>query len=267
MAGPTTAERGDRQQESSGPPPGRRWGKLRFPRLRVIVILVAVLVLLGAGSVWLLFGSQWLRVERVSVSGTVVLTPAQVRQAARVPVGKPLISVDTDAIEARLRRKLPRIDAVDVVRSWPHGIGLKVTERVPVLLVEKGGNFVEVDDGGVRFATVSQAPKGVPTLELDVSRSGSAAASLRRFGEDRLVREAVRVAGDIPATVARDTRVVKVRSYDDISLELSGGRTVEWGSGDNGRAKARSLNALMKAAAGARHFDVSVPTAPASSGS
>ncbi|MFE0513536.1 cell division protein FtsQ/DivIB [Streptomyces sp. NPDC058964] len=264
MAGPTTAERGDRQQESSGPPLVRR---LRASRLRTIVILVVALVLLGAGSVWLLYGSQWLRVERVSVSGTRVLTSAQVREAARVPVGEPLISVDTDAIEARLRQKLPRIGVVDVVRSWPHGIGLKVTERAPVLLVRKAGKFVEVDDEGVRFATVSQAPKGVPTLELKVSRSGSSAASLRRFGRDRLVREAVRVAGAVPAAVARDTRVVKVRSYDDISLELSGGRTVAWGSADSGRAKARALTALMKAASGARHFDVSVPTAPASVGS
>ncbi|MGW7260378.1 cell division protein FtsQ/DivIB [Streptomyces sp. NPDC054834] len=267
MAGPTTAERGDRQQESSGPSPGRRLGRLRLPRLRGVVVLAAALVLLVSGVVWLLYGSKWLRVERVSVSGTVVLTPAQVRQAAHVPVGKPLISIDTDVIEARLRRKLPRIDSVQVVRSWPHGIGLKVTERVPVLLMEKGGNFIEVDDDGVRFATVSQAPNGIPTLELAPARSASAAASLRRFDQDRLVRAAVGVAGDVPATVARETRVVKVRSYDDISLELSGGRTVQWGSDENGRAKARTLNALMKAAPGTRHFDVSVPTAPASSGS
>nr|WP_203615325.1 FtsQ-type POTRA domain-containing protein [Streptomyces sp. SID13726] len=229
--------------------------------------MAVVLVLLGAGSVWLLYGSQWLRVERVSVSGTRVLTRDQVLEAADVPVGSPLISVDTDAIEARLRRKLPRIDVVDVVRSWPHGIGLKVTERTPVLLVQKGRNFVEVDDEGVRFATVSKAPKGVPALQLTLSQPGSRAASLRRFGEDRLVREAVRVAGDIPAAVARVTRSVKVRSYDDISLELSDGRTVEWGSSEKGATKARTLTALMKAAPDARHFDVGVPTAPASSGS
>jgi cell division protein FtsQ len=264
VAGSTTAERGERQQESSGPPPVRR---LRVRRLRTIIILAVALVLLSAGSVWLLYGSQWLRVERVSVSGTDVLTPEQVREAADVPVGSPLISVDTDAIEARLRRKLPRIDAVDVTRSWPHGIGLKVTERTPVLLVQKGGKFVEVDDEGVRFATVSQAPKGVPALELTLSQPGSRAASLRRFGESRLVREAVRVAGDIPAVVARATRSVKVRSYDDISLELTDGRTVAWGSGEKGAAKARTLTALLKATPDARHFDVSAPTAPVSSGS
>lgn len=233
----------------------------------MIVILVLTLALLGGGSAWVLYGSQWLRVEHVSVSGTLVLPPAEVREVASVPLGEPLISVNTGAIEARLRRKLPRIDTVDAVRDWPHGIVLKVTERTPVLLVRKAGNFVEVDGKGVRFATVSQAPKGVPTLELTASRKGSGAASFRRFGTDRLVREAVRVTGDLPVAVAREARTVQIRSFDDISLELGDGRTVAWGSSENGRAKARALTALMKAAPGARHFDVGVPTAPASSGS
>ncbi|AIR97903.1 cell division protein FtsQ/DivIB [Streptomyces glaucescens] len=264
MAGPTTAERGARQQESSGPPPARR---PRPPRPRTVAVLAVVLALLGAGGGWVLYGSRWLRVESVSVSGTRVLTPGQVREAADVPLGEPLVSVDTEAMESRLRRELPRIDEIDVVRSWPHGIGLEVTERTAVLLLEKGRKFVEVDDEGVRFATVSDAPKGVPLLKLEPSRSRSAAASLRRFGEPRLVREAVRVAGSLPAAVAHRTRTVEVRSFDDITLKLADGRTVAWGSGEEGPAKARTLTALMKAAPDARHFDVSVPTAPASSGS
>lgn len=265
MAGPTTAERQKAASGGSRPPRPPR-SRLRMPRPRTLILSLIGLVLLGAGGVWLFYGSQWLRVERVTTSGTRILTPDEVREAAAAPVGAPLISVDTDALEDRLRKKLPRIDSVDVVRSWPHGIGLKVTERKPVLLIEKGGKFVEVDAEGVRFATVGHAPKGVPRLELSPDQE-NAAASLRRFDSHRLRREAVRVAGALPASVARDTRAVKVRSYDSISLELSGGRTVAWGSSEKGRTKASTLTALMKAAPKARHFDVSVPTAPASSAS
>ncbi|MET3987616.1 cell division protein FtsQ [Streptomyces sp. PvR034] len=229
------------------------------------VLLAAALaaVLLGAGGTWALYGSSWLRVEKVTAGGTEVLTPAQVLAAAAVPIGAPLVGVDTDEIENRVRAKLPRVDTVTATRSWPHGIGLKVTERKPVLLIKKGADFVEVDASGVRFDTVAKAPAGVPVLELSAGQSPSA----RRFDEERLLREAVAVAGDLPKAVARETLLVKVGSYDSVVLELTRGREVVWGSGEQGEAKGRALTALLKAVPKADHFDVSAPTAPAVSGS
>jgi cell division protein FtsQ len=268
MAGPTTAERGAKR--AAGASPGRspkglgpeRGGGVRgLPaRSRALLLALAALTLAG-GVLWLLYGSPWLRVEHVSVSGTRVLAPGQVRSAAAVPVGSPLASVDTGAIEGRLRRALPRIDSVEVVRSWPHGIGLEVIEREPVLLAQQGGKYTEVDVKGVRYATVDTAPAGVPLLRLPAGRS----PSLRRFDADRLTREAVDVVAGLPEGIGRDLRSVRVRSYDSLTLELTGGRTVFWGSGEEGEAKRRALLALMKAVPKAGHFDVSAPSAPAAS--
>ncbi|MGN5634465.1 cell division protein FtsQ/DivIB [Streptomyces sp. AC154] len=264
MAGPTTAQRGAGQQEDTPDRPPRPGAEgRRMSRRTLLIVIAAAVLLLGSGAVWALYGSSWLRTEQVRITGVDVLSPAEVESAAAVPMGSPLVSVDTGVIADRLRQKLPRIDSVDVVRSWPHGIGLKVTERKPVLLVKKGAKFIEVDAKGVRFATVDKAPGRVPLLELTPGQS----ASLRRFGSDRLVREAVRVAGDLPGGIAGDTEVVRVTSYDSISLELTRDREVIWGSGEEGAVKAKVLTALMKAAPKAGHFDVSAPTAPAVSGS
>lgn len=266
MAGPTTAQRGERKPSvESGRarlPGSRRPGRRLGGRLPLMVV-PAVLFALTAGGIWVLYGSSWLRVERVRSSGEQALTRDEVESAASVPVGTPLISVDTEAIGNRLRKKLPRIDSVDVTRSWPHGITLKVTERKPVLLMKSGAGFAEVDAKGVRFATVESAPRQVPVLELTPDRS----PSLHRFGVDRLRQEAVKVAGELPSAVADGTLFVRVRSYDSVSLQLTGDRTVFWGSSESGAAKARALNALMKAAPKAARFDVSAPTAPAVSGS
>ena len=89
----------------------------------------------------------------------------------------------------------------------------------------------------------------------------------RRFDEERLLHEAVGIAGDLPEAVRKETLQVKVRSYDSVVLELTGGRSVVWGSGEEGAAKGRALTALLKASPKADRFDVSVPTAPAVSGS
>ncbi|MFZ4277467.1 cell division protein FtsQ/DivIB [Streptomyces arboris] len=264
MAGPTTAQRGAAgRADTPARPPHIGPEERRLSRRTLLILSGVAAALLTAFAIWVLYGSSWLRVERVTTTGTGVLTREEVEAVAAVPLGAPLISVDTGAMEGRLLQKLPRIDSVDVVRSWPHGIGLKVTERKPVLLVEKGGKFVEVDGTGFRFATVDRAPEGVPLLELKPGRS----ASLRRFGSDRLLQEAVQVAGDLPKGVAGVTEAVRVTSYDAISLRLTRDRSVTWGSSEDGPVKARVLTALMKAAPKGGHFDVSAPSAPAVSGS
>ncbi|MGW0608752.1 cell division protein FtsQ/DivIB [Streptomyces sp. NPDC002640] len=270
MAGTTTAERGERRREPAGEPgPAPSWrDRLPAPpRPRTLVAGGAVAALLAAGVLWLLYGSPWLRVDEVRVTGTTVLGEDEVRRAAAVPPALPLASVDTDELEARVRAELPRVESVEADRDWPNGVTLKVTERTAVLILAERGRFVEVDASGTRFATLPKAPESVPLLELDPSTEESARSSLRRFGRDRLLGEAVRVAGDIPDAIARDTRAVKVRTFDAFSLELEDGRTVVWGSPEEGEAKARTLRALMKATPKARHFDVSVPSAPASSAS
>ncbi|WP_243086393.1 FtsQ-type POTRA domain-containing protein [Streptomyces sp. 891-h] len=241
--------------------PGPSGPRLRRRRLLALLLLIAV-VLCGFGS-WALYGSPWLRVESVSVTGNRVLTDSEVSRAAAVPTGEPLISVDKAAVQRRVRQELPRVRQVTAERSWPHGIALTVTERRPQLVMESAGNYVEVDSQGVRFATVGKPPKGVPLLVLEPRKP----AGKRYFSATRLRREAARVTDALPDSVHRATRSVRVRSYDDISLELTGDRTVRWGSAEHRKAKAEALVALMKAAKDADHFDVSAPSAPAASGS
>lgn len=258
MAAATTAEEAVPRSGVPGEAP-------RSGRRRRTILLLAAVTAVAAASTWLLYGSPWLRTTTVTVSGTRVLTPAEVRQAAAVPLGEPLASVDTGAVARRLDTRLHRIDSVDVSRSWPHTVSLNVTERTPSALIPlPGGGFTEVDDDGVRYATVATAPDGVPLLKL--APAPTATASTRYFGAKRLLRAGVEVAGNLPSAVRKDSRVITVTGYDSITVELTGGRTVVWGSPQDGGRKAVALSALMKAAKDAQNFDVSAPSAPAVSG-
>ncbi|MEF3115634.1 cell division protein FtsQ/DivIB [Streptomyces chrestomyceticus] len=293
MAGPTTARRGEKKSARSGPPSSGKAGNsgsgsgrggkkpakrgesgsagghsglrvsFTVPSRRTLIITLAGAVLLAGFGAWALYGSTWLRTEAVKVSGTGVLTVGEVVRAAAVPMDTPLASVDKKAVADRVRAKLPRVKTVQVRRSWPHTVSLKVTERQPELIIQTGGKFVEVDAEGTRFATVAAAPKGVPLLEMAVRDS----PGLRRFGADRLRRAAGTVVTALPKALHQDVRTVEVRSFDAITLKLTGGRTVVWGSDERSTAKVKVLAAALKAARDARHFDVSVPTAPAVSGS
>ncbi|MFC4030354.1 cell division protein FtsQ/DivIB [Streptomyces polygonati] len=238
-------------------------GPRRPPRrLTALLALLALTVLVGGGT-WAVYGSPWFRATTVSVHGGRELTADQIRRAAAVPLGGPLVSVDTGAVEKRLLAALPRIGQVEVTRSWPHTVAVQVTERVASAALESGGKFVEVDRAGVRFATVDRAPAGVPLVQLTPART----ASLRYFGTTRLLRSAIAVAADLPDSLRGRATAIRVRSYDGITVELTHGRSVVWGSAQDGARKAVVLSALLTAEPGATHFDVSAPTAPAVSGS
>ncbi|GAA3847557.1 cell division protein FtsQ/DivIB [Streptomyces sedi] len=268
MAGATTAERGEarRQSDAGPPPPGERRRRPGWlPRPRVLIAWTALLAVVGGFGAWALYGSDWLRISRVSVhraEGPEKLTEEQILQAAAVPVGSPMASLDKGAVSGRLRAELPRVDSVDVVRAWPDGVSLKVVERSAVLQEATAEGFAEVDDDGVAFAENAEALEGVPLLELAEADT----PSWRRFGEERVRAEAASVLAALPEEVRGELRLVSVASFDSITLELSDGRTVSWGSAEDSDAKAEALRTLFQAAADARHFDVSAPSVPAASG-
>lgn len=254
----------------SGPrmPPGlRRWLRLA-PRSRRLVSLVlgAVLLLVAAGAVMVYFTPLFdlrtvaVRVQHAPPDGDGELTPRQVRHAARPSTGTPLARVDTDAVRDRVA-SLRRTESVRVERDWPHTLRVRVTERRPVAVLRHGDDYVEVDRHGVRFTTVTHPPKSVPRIRMQASQPRSAL-----FSDRELLRGAVRVAGDLPASVRKRARWVEVNSYDDIHVRLrgkSGASVVRWGSPKHGEAKAAVLRALLRHDDAAETYNVSSPGNPA----
>lgn len=232
---------------------------LRLSR-RGFAVLGALLAVLLGTCCWLVWFSSVLDARTVAVTGTRVLTPAQVLAAARVPLGGPLERLDTGAVRARVLQALPRAADVRVQTSLPHTVTVTVVERVAIAAVRGAdGSFTQVDASGVRFATSGKAPAGVPVVELALSPAGKAA--LRDFPERVLLAAAVDVAKALPATVARQTRSVLVHSYDDLELQLVNGARVLWGSSERDARKSAVLSALLSQKAAS--YDVSAPDDPA----
>ncbi|MGH3444069.1 MAG: cell division protein FtsQ/DivIB [Nocardioidaceae bacterium] len=216
--------------------------------------LLALLVTVGVGFVcWLFLFSSALAVSAVRVDGVRVLTAQQVRQAAAVPLGEPLATVDLHAIATRVRT-LPAVRSVDVVRSWPDKVRIAVRERVAVAVVERGGGWHGLDSHGVLFRTYSSRPARLPVV-----RTG------RHTPTDALA-EVARVAHALPAGLAARVDFVEVHSVDTITLHLAHGRTVLWGSADASAQKAKVLGVLLERLPHLRHkptfYDLSVPGQP-----
>lgn len=209
------------------------------------VLSALVLVVLGAGLVWLVFFSSHLAVKKVTVQGTSYLRPAAVREAADVPRGEPLATVDL-ARAQDLVSALRAVREVDVTRQWPSTIRITVTEREPVAVVQTGELIRGLDAEGVLFRDYARRPGNLPLVQAAVD------------ADEKALAEAAEVAGALPADLNRRVTVLNVDSVDAISLRLRNGKEVLWGSADDSDLKAKVLVALIKEPG--RIYDVSAPS-------
>jgi cell division protein FtsQ len=204
---------------------------------------------------WLLWGSPVLAVHDVTVDGAGTLTAAEVVEVAGIADGTPLLRVDVDAAEARVAR-LPQVASVEVTRGWPRSVVVTVVERVPVAVVEQAGTRSLVDAAGVLFDTVTgPPPPGV--VPLDVAAPGP---------DDRTTRAALGALVALPADVRADVAAASATTPEDVTLTLTDGTTVLWGSAEDAAGKADVLVALLgQLDAGALEpattIDVSAPAA------
>lgn len=226
----------------------RRWAQ-RLRRLRPVLYAALVLVLLGT-AVWLVFFSSVVTVRGVSVSGNQTLSAERIEKVAKAPIGRPLARVDLAAIQARVE-SLSAVKSVSVSRSWPHTVSIDVTERTPVAVVDRGAGLQAVDDDGVLFGSYPQRPDDLPLVHTAADVKAEALA------------EAARVVTSLRPDIAAKVDSVDVESVDRISLHLTGGRTVMWGSAEESAEKAAVLAVLLEQKAD--RIDVSVPARPTTS--
>jgi cell division protein FtsQ len=228
----------------------RREHSRRHKRLRVALVVPIV-----ATVAWVLWASPLLAVRHVQVDGAVSLSADEVREAAGVRTGTPLLRVDTDAARARVAR-LPQVSSVQVSRGWPSSVVITVTERVAIAVVESAGQRYLVDAHGVLFDTITgDPPSGVVPLDVRHPAAG-----------DRATEAGLAALASLPRNVRSDVVSAGATTAEDVTLTLTDGTTVLWGDGHDSEAKGRVLTALIEQiAAGtlepAQTIDVSAPDA------
>lgn len=223
----------------------RQWAR-RWLRWRHVLAALTVVGLVGT-SIWLVFFSTTLQVTKVEVVGNDLLSDAQVRSVADVPVGEQLALVDLDRATARIS-SLAEVRTVDVTRAWPDGVRIEVEERTAVAVVELAGRLRGLDPDGVVFRDYKAVPRGMPRVRPTTGA-----------GTDAL-REAATVVAALPDDLASRVDFVAVETIDLITLNLRDGRQVVWGSADESDLKAQVIDRLL--AEKGTVYDVSVPGSP-----
>jgi cell division protein FtsQ len=225
--------------EAEPPRPGRR---------RTALLVVAGTVAVAVLATWLVAFSSVFGVRSVDVRGTQVLTAAQVRDAAHIGHGTPLVRVDTVAVSRRVQR-LAEVASAHVSTSFPSTVVITVTERRPVGYVRAAGRDVLVDRTGTQYRTVAASPSGLPRFVVPSGTAGRPTA-----------RAVAAVAAALPAAARRQVRSIEALTPSAITLVLTRSRVVQWGSATRTADKARLLPALLQH--GSSQIDLTDPDQP-----
>lgn len=235
---PATADRGTASRQKGQRPRGN-------PRRRIIVGVLLIAIL--AGGCWALLGSSVLVVRHVDVTGNRLVTAAQVRQAARIKPGAPLLTVNTGAAARRIERLAPVLSAT-VHRSWPDTIVITVRERTPVFAVVAAGRYQLVDPYGVTVRWASRRPPALPLLSAPPAALRGSPA----------VHAAAIVFRELSPVLRKRLTSVSAASASSVTLHLTGRVTVLWGGTGNAAQKLAELAMLLRTHA--RYYDISDPT-------
>jgi cell division protein FtsQ len=219
------------------PSSARRFmARARQRRLRAAVpwaVTAGVLVVVGA-LVWMVYGTSVLGVRSVRVDGTDVLSTLTVEQTASVTMRAPLARVDLGAIRARVEA-LPPVRRAVVSRGWPSTVVITVTERTAIAAVPAGKKFTLIDDEGVAFRTVADAPAGLPLARLNAPSP-----------TDLNTKAALTVLAALTPDLRKQLTAISVAAPARIRLELRKDRTVVWGDDTASGTKAQVATALLR---------------------
>ena len=257
-----TSQAGDVTQQGAGGPggagpdaarPGSPAARPHTPWRAVFFALAAVAIV--AGVAWALLESRFFVVRSVQVTGTHLVTGAEVRSAAAVPLGLPLIRLNSATITRRVEQ-IRQVESAQVSRDWPDGVTITVVERTPVLAVASGPGFQLIDKYGVVVESSPRRPPALPSLELSAV-PGSGPVSVPGLRGSPAVYAAAVVLHELPRYLARSVVSVQAPSATEVTLRLARGTTIVWGGTDRAAQKSRELAVLMRTHA--RTYNVSAP--------
>ena len=202
-----------------------------------------------AGGIWLVQFSPVLVARSVRVEGVPRGAVSEIMRRAAVPIGTPMVRVDTTAIADRVIATATLAE-VSVGLSWPSTIVIMASPRVPILAVKNPQGQVQVVDAqGVAYATVTAPPRGVPminTVESPPSREA--------------LRAGITVLRALSTSQRGRVTNVTVSGANMVTLKL-GTVTVVWGGASEPELKVRVLTALM-GHKGFGTIDISAPSTP-----
>jgi cell division protein FtsQ len=227
-------------------------------RRRVLATVVVLLVLYGGYMFWLR-NLSWFAIHDVTVKGATT-NERQIKSAVEQAAGDmTTLHIKDDELRDAVAR-FPTVASVGASTSFPHGLQVTVTERLPVAFVRVDGRETAVSADGYLLAGADFDAKALPRIE-------GAAAHGARLDEDSAAQAAI--LGATPGPLKN--RIVDSAWDEDrggVVVDLNNGPEIRFGDGSRPADKWKAAVAVLSGdeRGSPSYLDVSVPDRPVAGG-
>jgi len=237
---------------------GRPTARGTVVRRRLIAAAVVVTALYAGYMLWFR-NASWFAIDSVTVKGATT-NSREIKSAVEGVAGDMTTLHIKDGELRDAVARFPTVASVKATTSFPHGLEVTITERLPVAFVQIAGRQTAVSADGYLLAGASFDQKQLPRIE-------GAAASGPRLDEDAAAQAAI-----LGATPEPLRNRVTASNWDDarggVVLDLRNGPEVRFGDGSLARDKWAAAVAVLSSdeRGSPSYLDVSVPDRPVSGG-
>jgi cell division protein FtsQ len=233
-------------------------GRAVLIRRRLLAAAVVLLVLYGGYMLWFR-DLSWFAIDDVSVKGATT-SEREIRTAVEQVTGDmTTLHIKDDELRDAVAR-FPTVASVGASTSFPHGLQVTITERLPVAFIQAHGQQTAVSADGYLLVGADFDAKALPRIE------GAAAQG------PRLDQEAAAQASILGATPEPLRNHLTASTWDDsaggVVVDLNNGPEVRFGDGSRARVKWEAAVAVLSSEerGSPSYLDVSVPDRPVSGG-
>ena len=209
-------------------------------------------VLVLAVSILVAVYSPLMALRTIEVKGADRVDAAELRRALSGQLGTPLARIDLGEVKQQIAA-FPLIESYVTEEEPPDRLVVTVTERTPVVAVQSGKTFDLVDPAGIVVQSTGKRPAGMPVADVRSTQLGSP-----------VFRTMTEVVLALPSAVRSQVSGISASTSDDVTLSMTDGSQVVWGSPADSADKAALLAALVEDHAARTpdtkvEYDVSAP--------
>lgn len=229
-----------------------RQRKIRKRRLKIFFVFLVILSICVAAVLSL---TVFFKIENLNAGGSKIYTSKEIIKASGIKTGDNMFVISKQNTELKIRKKLPYVSKITVVRKIPDSFEIKVTDSKEYAAYSVGSEYYIVSEDGWVLKKQSEKPDGIYiVLGADVNCKTGSEVVYKKEKQKQMLDEIRSIITEKKLNV----NSIDISDIINVKIEIDGRFTVYLGTVNNLEEKISHVAVMAKNIAPEQHGIINV---------